>query len=141
MVMELIQIIYDVLFFGISLLILVVVISFLLSKNSNRDRTNHNADGVEPLIRMTGEIHNSNMEQQLQRKNQTNANLHIFRIDQHRPKEVKIVRKPTIIDRASQEKIRDEESPLKKTNGDKKRYTIVNDDMKKTRSSVANFYL
>ncbi len=139
--MELIQIIYDVLFFGILLLIFVVVISFVLSKKSNEDAISHNANVVEPLLRKTVDKQNSIMEQQLQRTNQTNANLQIFRIDQHRPKEVKVVRKPTIIDRASQEKIRNEESPLKKTNGDKKRYTIVNDEMKKTRSSDANFYL
>jgi len=82
-----------------------------------------------------------NYEQELFRKKMSSIPPQIFPIDNLKPKEVKLIRKPTVSKRDSQEEIRIEERHLDKTNGNGKRYTIVNDEVKKSRFRAANFYL
>lgn len=139
--MELIQIIYDILLFGGTLLVCVIIISYLMSKSRIEEEVPYNsADSSlnQKSLFLQSKI---NYEQELFRKKISSIPPQIFPIDNLKPKGVKIIRKPTVSKRDSQEEIRIEEKHLNKTNGNGKRYTIVNDDMKKSRSRAANFYL
>lgn len=138
--MELIQIIYDILLFGGILLICVIIISYLMSKSRIEEEVSYNyADSIlnqKPSL-LQKKI---NYEQELFRKKIGSIPPLIFPIDDLKPKEVKIIRKPTVSKRDSQEEIRIEERHLNKTNSST-RYTIVNDELKKSRSRAVNYYL
>lgn len=136
--MELIQIIYDILIYGGCLLICVIVISFILSRTK---KDQGEALKQEIMPRSSRSYKSMNVEQQVMRKNDTTGNPQIFVLYQNKPREVKVVRTPTLIKRDSQVKNRPEENNLSRTNGNGKRYKIVNDEMEKSRRNVANFYL
>ncbi len=143
--MELIQIIYDILLFGGVLLVFVIIVSYLISKTRIDETVSYNS--VDNRFNQKALIlqRKINYEQELYRRKMTSIQPQIFPIADIKPKEVKIIRKPTAYKRDSQEVIRIEEKHLNKTNGNGngngKRYTIVNDDMNKSRIRAANFYL
>ncbi|MHB8905089.1 MAG: hypothetical protein ACYC5R_05600 [Melioribacteraceae bacterium] len=134
--MELIEIISDILVFGGVLLVLVVLISFFLSKaklesgntSSNKALTN----GTATQLRM-------NNEQKDFRKNQSVVNPQIFQLNNYASRELKIVRKRTVDTRDVQERMMPDNEHLIPTNGTRTRYTIVNDELNKS-SKAANFY-
>jgi hypothetical protein len=165
--MELIQIIYDILLYGGTLLVCVIIISYLLSRSRNEEEVYLDSvvsSSTQKSLLLQSKI---NYEQELFRKkistiieeevssdsnpNQKSLSLKnkinheqelfqkkilsipplIYPIDVSKTKEIKIIRKPTVSKRDTQEKIRNEEKYLNKTNGNGKRYTIVNNDMEK----------
>lgn len=132
--MELIQIIYSILFYGGTLLVIVIFISFLMSKSK---------ENMEKSINIPKSVTSNNRDNQQKniRKNETVSYPRIYQINETIPKEIKIIRKPTVTKREIQEQIRMEENQLRKTSG--KRFTVVNDEMKnkKSKFNAANFYL
>ena len=134
--MELIQIIYSILLIGGILLLVVVIISFYFSKTRA-----YYAPAI-PIPESIINQNNNNFEQQLIRNSETAFYPQIFQIGQQKSREIKIIRKPTVSKREIQEQIRMEENHLN-TDGNVKRYTIVNEEMrnKKLRFRAANFYL
>ena len=139
--MELIQIIYDILLFGGILLVCVIIISYLMSKSRIEEQGSFNSTW-SGLNQKPSELQRKiNYEQELFRKKITSIPPQIFSIDDLKPKAVKIIRKATVSKRDLQEEIRIEERHLNKTNGGTKRYTIVNEELKKSRSRAVNFYL
>lgn len=134
--MELIEIISDILVFGGVMLVLVVLISFFLSKaklesgNSATSKALTNSSAAQLRI---------NNEQKDFRKNQSAANPQIFQLNNYTPRELKIVRKRTVDTRDVQERMMPDNEHLVSTNGSRTRYTIVNDELNKS-SKAANFY-
>ena len=135
--MELIQIIYDILIYGGCLLMCVVVISFILSRTKKDKDTTLKGEMMPRTLR---DNQSMNVEQRVMRKNNATGNPQIFVLYQNKPREVKVVRTPTLIKRDSQVKSRTEENNVSRTNGNGKRYKFVNDEMEKSRRNVANFY-
>ncbi|MCX6175607.1 MAG: hypothetical protein NTZ27_12710 [Ignavibacteriales bacterium] len=139
--MELVQIIYNILLFVGTLLVCVIIISYLMSKSRIGEEVSYNsADSSlnQKSLLLQSKI---NYEQELFREKISAIPPQIFPIDDLKLKEVKIIRKLTVSKRDSQKGIRIEERHLDKTNGNGKRYTIVNDEVKESRSRAANFYL
>lgn len=139
--MELIEIISKILIFGSSLLALVTLISFVLSKTRREEKPNnyhHSPQITTPLISQPSVV---SSEQKTFRKNQTVSYPQIFQLDNTIPKEIKVVRKPTVAKRDIQEEMRFDTKYLSKTNGNGTRYRIVNEEMKKSGIKAANFYL
>jgi len=139
--MELIQIIYDILLFGGTLLVCVIIISYLMSKSRLEEENSYNY-AVSSLNQEPSVLQRKiNYEQELFRKKIASIPPQIFSIDDLKPRAVKIIRKATVSKRDLQEEIRIEERHLTKTKGNTKRYTIVNEELKKSRSRAVNFYL
>jgi len=139
--MELIEIIYKILILGGILLVCVIVVSYLISRTKGED--NFSNDSMEEIVnkKYTPEQEIINYEQILLRKKSASPQPKIFHIDDSKPKAVKIIRKPTVSQRDIQEEIRLEEMHLNLAERNGKRYTIVNDQMKKSKFRAANFYL
>lgn len=145
--MELIHIIYNILLFGGGFVIVLMVFSFVLSKSRQQENLNNRLatrEASEQLIRSRVNYLNQvasvvprsklQWEQNEIRQNTIQPIPKIFSIDQIQPREVKVVRKPTV--REEQKTIVTEER-----NTNSKRYTIVNENQRKTNSRVINFYL
>jgi hypothetical protein len=139
--MELIEIISDILILGGVLLILVVLISFFLSKAKQEDERS-NIHRTLPNITTSFSVQpRMNKEQKAFRKNQTAAYPQIFQLNNYMSKELKIVRKRTVDTRDVQERRIFDDGHLKATNGSGTRYTIVNEEINKSSIKAANFYL
>jgi hypothetical protein len=139
--MELVEIISVILLYGSGLLVFVIVISFVLSKTKTEEEhirsyqvSPYKSHQINPLPKV-------NNEQAVLRKNQTISYPQIFRLENIRPKEIKIVRKSTVTKRESQEALRFDPKHLTRANGNGIRYTIVNENLKKKNLSAANFYI
>ncbi len=146
--MELIQIIYNVLLFGGGFVIVVMIILYMLSKSKAQElpytRVREKATVSDQMIRARVNYHNqiasilpSNQlqwEQSEIRTRNLQPRPQIFPIDQIQQREVKIVRKPTVKDVTKTRTMDD-----RKSNG--KRYTIVNEDQRRSGSRAINFYL
>ena len=134
--MELIEIISDILVFGGVMLVLVVLISFFLSKAKLESG---NASTSKVLTNSTATQLRINNEQKDFRKNQSVVNPQIFQLNNYSSRELKIVRKRTVDTRDVQERMMPDNEHLVSTNGKRTRYTIVNDELNKS-SKAANFY-
>ena len=134
--MELIEIISDILVFGGVMLVLVVLISFFLSKAKLESG---NASTSKVLTNSTAAQLRINNEQKDFRKNQSVVNPQIFQLNNYSSRELKIVRKRTVDTRDVQERMMPDNEHLVSTNGNRTRYTIVNDELNKS-SKAANFY-
>ena len=146
--MELIQIIYSILLFGGGFLLVIMIVSFMLSKSKAHElpytRVPEKVAISNQIIRSRVNYQNQiasvlpsyriHKEQNEIRNQSQQLRLQIFPIDQIQPREVKIVRKPTVREDA---KIRTTEE--RKMNG--RRYTIVNEDQKNSSNRAINFYL
>lgn len=146
--MELIQIIYNVLLFGGGFVIVLMIILYMLSKSKAQElpykRVKESVAVSDQLIRARVNYQNqiasilpSNQLQWEQSEIRTKSlqpRPQIFPIDQIQQREVKIVRKPTVKGEAKTRTMDDRNS-----NG--KRYTIVNEDQKRSGSRAINFYL
>ncbi|MEW6193952.1 MAG: hypothetical protein AB1521_02210 [Bacteroidota bacterium] len=130
--MQLIDIIFTVLIFGGALLVIVVFISYIVSKTRDEEQSNKSALPPKPII-----IRNQ-IEQPILR-NQNPSVVQLY----YNPKELKVVRKPTVAKREPPENIYEHERLSKRKTGDNgKRYTIVNEEMQKShKPKVINFYL
>jgi hypothetical protein len=139
--MELVEIISNVLIFGGALLFFVVMISFILSK-MKREENPAFSHRPKRLKKSKIETDNTvNDEQGIFRKNQNSASPQIFQLDNARQREIKIIRKPTALTRERKENSRPDSNLPAKTEGNGTRYTIVNDELKKSPIKAANFYL
>lgn len=139
--MELIEIISNILIYGASLFVIVILISFVLSKTRTEEAPYNRYQAPQmthPLISQPSVV---NREQKTFRKNQTVSYPQIFQLDNIIPKEIKVVRKPTVAKRVIQEEMRFDTKHLSKTDGNGTRYRIVNEEMKKSGIKAANFYL
>ncbi len=134
--MELIEIISDILVFGGVMLVLVVLISFFLSKAKLESG---NASTNKALTNSTAAQLRINNEQKDFRKNQSVVNPQIFQLNNYSSRKLKIVRKRTVDTRDAQERMMPDNEHLVSTNGNRTRYTIVNDELNKS-SKAANFY-
>ncbi|MCX6170482.1 MAG: hypothetical protein NTX65_14145 [Ignavibacteriales bacterium] len=139
--MELIEIISDILIFGGILLIFVVLISFLLSKNEREDERANIKKSYRSILTQNNLHSNMNIEQQAFRNNQTSAYPQIFQLNNYAHRELKIVRKRTVETRDIQDRILNDDGHIKITNGSRTRYTIVNEEINKSNIKAANFYL
>lgn len=139
--MELIDIISNILIYGSGLLVLVIGISFILSRTKSEVKFNDAHQSSNSKLHERNPLPRMNMEQSKLREDQTVAYPQIFRLDTLKPKEIKIIRKSSSSKRESQEKLRFDPKDLSKTNGNGVRYTIINDDLKKKSIKAANFYL
>jgi len=138
--MELIQIIYEILIFGGALLFLVIGISFLLSISKKRTMKK-NVNNIVPAIIPQKNILVSTQEEFLQRNNKTDRNAAIvYQIDPMINRDLKLLRKSTVTKTEIQDRNRQEEIGYRKTKDNRKRYTIVNEEMRKTvKQNVINF--
>ena len=149
--MELIEIIYSVLIYGGGALFAVVLLSFIISKmkgeNVQASLAHEPASMTRPSdqLPLKGGINRrdfTNPEPSLQfeqneiRKKQIQPSPKIFQIDQRKQREIKIIRKPTF--HTFSERNREEEEREIGTNS---RYLIVNEEMRKVKTRVMNFYL
>lgn len=146
--MELIQIIYSILLFGGGFVLVIMIVSFMLSKSKVQDlpyaRVQEKVTISNQIIRTRANYHNQvasaftnnhvHKEQNEIRNISQQARPQIFPIDQIQPREVKIVRKPTV-----REEARNKATEERKMNG--RRYTIVNEDQRKSSNRAINFYL
>lgn len=139
--MELIDIISNIIIYGCVLLFLVVLISFVISKTRMEGIKQVSIKTSYPAQNATNPVRLIDIEQAISRRDQTIAYPQIFRIDNVKPKEIRIIRKPTETRRESQEELRFDAKNPTKTNGNGLRYTIVNDDIKRKSVRAANFYL
>lgn len=138
--MELIEIIFDLLVLGGALLLIVILVSYLMSRNNNKNRK----IGPETAIRPSSVIKNpaARKEQSDYRNNPIVNRPMIFEVDQSKSRELKIVRKYSLSDREDQQNI-----PRSKKTGSGKpgptgsRYTIINEEIIKNKSRMAvNFF-
>lgn len=134
--MELIEIISTILLFGGGLLVFVVLVSFFSSKMKaneedsqyvRRKQQNSSKDSMRRFKTVTPILPRNNREQLPQ----------IFQIEQLRPREIKVVRKPTFRETKSEDSATSTEQ--RKITNEKNRYTIVNEEQKKSRNKAANF--
>ena len=86
---------------------------------------------VEMLKRGTG----------LSGNDQSKEGAQIFRLENQKPKEIKIIRKPTSTRGDSYEYPGNENKNPARTNGDGQRYTIINEERNKQSNKAFNFYL
>ena len=137
--MELVQIIYKILLFGSALLITVVAISYLLSKSKKGNIQNSvNTTPIAVIEKRVPLV--LSQEQTLNKNAAALQGVNIFQMDPRVNKELKILRKPTVNDKLKQINFETDIRPAKRTNGKGKRYTIVNEEMKKTfKPNVINF--
>ncbi len=145
--MELIHIIYNILLFGGGFVLVIMIFSFVLSKSRQQENLNNRIakrEASEQLVKARVNYQNqvasvvprSKLQwEQSEIRQSTNQQLpKIFSIDQIQQREVKVVRKPTV--REDQKtKVTEERNSISK------RYTIVNENQRKTNSRVINFYL
>jgi hypothetical protein len=136
--MELIDIIYNVLIFGVGLLLVVVASSYILSRNKGLDRGNN--INPKPKYKVTEnpvplkQAADSTAAKHIYNRNSTKTNSQpypkIFPLDQYIPKEVKVVRRQTfskdfIHSELNTEKLRN----ATKSTGNGFRYTIINENV------------
>lgn len=145
--MELIHIIYNILLFGGGFVLVIMIFSFVLSKSRQQENLNNRIakrEASEQLVKARVNYQNQvasvvprsklQWEQSEIRQNTNQQLPKIFSIDQIQQREVKVVRKPTV--REDQKtKVTEERNSISK------RYTIVNENQRKTNSRVINFYL
>lgn len=133
--MQLIDIIFNVLLFGGLLLVIVIIISYIFSKSRGEEVIAEKALHP-PRLPILNYQHS---EQSVFRNQPPN----VVQLVNNVPKELKIVRKPTVTKREPPENLYEHERiPKSKTNTNGKRYTIVNDEMQKSKKPhVVNFYL
>jgi len=112
-----------------------------MSKSKKEEVVDYNSSDNVVRQKSSALQNKINYEQELFRKKIPSVPPLIFPIDDLKPKVVKIIRKSTVSNRETQEELRIEEKHLDKTKSNGKRYTIVNDEMKKSRIRAANFYL
>lgn len=129
--MELVQIISKILVYGGAALVAVIAISFFLSRKK-KDKIKNSINNVPSIVVYNRNSFAANNEQSVQRRNSTVNMPIVYPIDPRINRDVKILRKPTVTKKEIQERIKQEENSFKRTNGTKKRYTIVNDEIKKS---------
>lgn len=151
--MELIQIIYDTLILGTFLLFIVVLISFVKYKSKRAERENgpvylDDVKIVESIIpaavniQMNKTVAHENYRSQPVSSADIKSEVPIYRLDQYKTREIKIVRKPTTTP-FENERIAQAYSRLNRTNGNSKsnRYTILNEEQKSEQDiRIANFH-
>ena len=125
--------------FGGALLLIVVAVSYLLSKS--RKGSIKNSVNTNPTLiihRRNPVVYNQ--EEILYGRAEPYNGANIYQIDSGANKEVRILRKPTA---TKNEIMQNENIQLRRTRqttGNGKRYTIVNEEMKKTfKPTVINF--
>ncbi len=129
--MELVQIVYNLLLVGGALLTIVVSISYLLSRSKRKDIKNSSYNippaviaKRNPIILVQEQIPNV--------KSSPFKEVKVYPIDSRVYKDVKVLRKPTVSKREINETIWNETLISTRTKFNGKRYTVVNEDMKKT---------
>lgn len=128
--MELVQIVYNLLLVGGALLTIVVSISYLLSRSKRKDVKNSSYNIPPAVIAKRNPIILA-QEQIPNVKPAQVKDVKVYSIDSRVYKDVKVLRKPTVSKREINETIWNETITSRtKLNG--KRYTVVNEDMKKT---------
>ncbi len=146
--MELVEIIYTILFIVFSLLLIIVAASYIFGKTNKRP--NIEAEKVPNKnipIRTTPKQKIENRqtpitlskEQNELRENKKAPAPKIFHIAPDKQREIKIVRQPTSQDIIERLKMDVEQNP--KTNSKAPRYTIVNNKSSQENHAAANFYL
>ncbi len=130
--MQLIDIIFNVLIFGGALLVIVVFISYIVSKSRDEEQSYKSVLPPKPIV----------VRNQIEQPILRNQNLNVVQL-YNTPKELKVVRKPTVAKREPPENLYEHERlPKRKTGDNGKRYTIVNEEMQKShKPRVINFYL
>ena len=137
--MELVQIISEILVYGGALLIVVIAISFILSRKK-KEKIKNSISKVPSVVITNRNPVFTNQNQVLHRRNNQPQAPIVYQIDPRLNRDVRILRKPTVTKKEIQERIRQEENSYKRTNGYKKRYTIVNEEIKKPfKPNVVNF--
>lgn len=142
--MELVPIIYHALILGIAVLLLVVVVSFFFSRIR---KENGVVDNIKQLpvqqsvlgrpVVVKNKIQtiqtNSTQQARTQRKGQPI----IYPIDQFQPRQINVVRKQSWTDetRLSTNSRKNNANKPSSTSGNKPRYVIVNDEMRKLQNS------
>lgn len=134
--MELVEIISTILIFGSGLLLIVVIVSFFISKA--KEEIPDPLRYYKPVAKSNVGKQILNFEQQMMREKQSTPTPKIFQLDQFKSKEVKKIRKISSSERLSDERYYAEEISKSKTRPT--RYTIVNDQIKKSSNRAMNFY-
>jgi len=136
--MELLQIIYTILILGGTLLVIVIAFSYLLSKSKSRIRKKA-VDGIhytEAPRRISAKII---YEQSVNRKD-TPVPVLVYPIDPGVNNDSKIQRKSPVTLKEVFGSKKQFSTPQRKTGGYGKRYTIINEEMKKSyKPNVINF--
>jgi hypothetical protein len=136
--MELIDIIYNVLIFGVGLLIIVIASSYLLSRKSDLNRGGNQTSKIkngtsDKLVNDKNTIaENTAVKHIYNRQSAKTNSTHypkIFPLDQYKPKQVNVVRKQTFNKDFSHSELNTENlKSAKKSTGNGFRYTIINDN-------------
>jgi len=142
--MELVDIISEILIYGSVLLVLVVAISFIFSRAKSKEipvvsyqGSNYRSDRITPMPKVAG----VKIGPGILSNDQPKDNALIFRLENQKPKEIKIVRKPTSTRGDSSDYPGSDFKNPARTNGDSQRYTIVNEEINKQNNKAFNFYL
>ena len=137
--MELVQIIYDILIFGGALLMIVIAVSYLLSK-SKQGSIKNSVNRTPNIIIQKSNPMVFNQQQVLYKDEAFIPSANIYKIGSGANKDLKIIRKPTFTDNESPQNNLVSRPTGHPTNGNGRRYTIVNEEMKKTlKPTVINF--
>lgn len=136
--MELIDIIYNVLIFGVGLLMLVIASSYILSRKKDSSRGNNLTPKIKNRVpeKLANEkkalVDNAAVKHIYNRQStKTNPQQYpkIFPLDQYKPKVVNIVRKQTFNEDFAHSELNTEKlKNSKKSSGNGFRYTIINDN-------------
>jgi hypothetical protein len=132
--MELIEIISTILLLGGGLLVFVVITSFFISRLKKEDDANYSRRVNSSSVKQIRGSQRISFVQPTKEKNIPNPQ--IFQLEQIRPREIKMIRKVTF--KETLENARSNKNKFEKTNGD--RYKIINEEQKKSRSQVVNFF-
>ncbi|HOI28192.1 MAG TPA: hypothetical protein PLZ15_00425 [Melioribacteraceae bacterium] len=138
--MELIEIIFDILVFGGALLLIVILVSYLISRSNHKQRE----IGPESAVKPPSIIKNpaARKEQSVNRFNPRGNRPVIIEVDHNKSRELKIVRKYSLSDRDDQQNVqRSKKTGSGTGRSTDSRYTIVNEEMNKDKKRMAvNFF-
>ena len=129
--MELVQIISTILLFGGVLLIFVILISYLISK-SKQVKAMAEPETVPASVIQNRNYMHVQYDQYSGRKSVSQKYPVVYQMEKNSVRDVNILRKPTVTKREIRDKIQREQNAARKTKGNGQRYTIVNDELRKT---------
>ena len=119
--MELVQIIYDILIFGGALLMIVIAVSFLLSK-SKQGSIKNSVNRTPNIIIQKSNPMVFNQQQVLYKDEAFIPSANIYKIGSGANKDLKIIRKPTFTDNESPQNNLVSRPTGRPTNGNGRRY-------------------
>jgi hypothetical protein len=136
--MELIEIISTILLFGSGLLILVVLISFFISRLKKDDASNNLRVVESNSEKHKHRVHRINFAQS--KKEKPVHDPQIFQLKQIRPREINLIHKVSFKETGEKTRATKNESEKTNSNVNGSRFKIINEEQKKSGNQAANFF-